>query len=155
FVGYQHSTNHNAFTQWGRVPTLLERAGDFSQTTDAVGNPVTIYNPATHLPFAGNKVPVGTQAAALLNLYPTPNGSSGFYNYSAPVLTRTAQDSMQSRFTKNINIRNQVYGNLAFAHTTTDATNLFGFRDETIVTGLDGSINWSHRLGPFLFAHFK
>src|SRR5881296_752395 len=59
-------------TVWTRVltvPTLLQRAGDFSQTFDSQGNLVTIYDPLStkadpnnpgkfiRTPFAGNKIP--------------------------------------------------------------------------------------------------
>ena len=37
---------------------------------NALGQPVTIYNPATGTPYASNQVPVSPQAAALLQLYP-------------------------------------------------------------------------------------
>ncbi len=39
-----------------RTPTELERQGDFSQSVDSSGNPIQIFNPATGLPFAGNKI---------------------------------------------------------------------------------------------------
>ena len=42
FVGYQHAANDYAVTEPGRVPTVLERSGDFSQTLNAQGLPVQI-----------------------------------------------------------------------------------------------------------------
>jgi hypothetical protein len=39
-----------------RVPTPLERTGDFSQTVDGNGAPLVIYNPATGAPFPGNRI---------------------------------------------------------------------------------------------------
>jgi hypothetical protein len=68
-----------------RVPTALERAGDFSQTLDGNGNPLTIYNPATGTPFPGNKIDrdqlnteqqaVFDQVSKILSLYDLPNVS--------------------------------------------------------------------------------
>ena len=52
---------------------MLERDGNFSQTLNAAGQPVQIFNPATGMPFPGNIVPVSPQAQALLNEYPMPN----------------------------------------------------------------------------------
>jgi hypothetical protein len=60
------------------VPTAAERTGDFSQTLQANGSPVIIYDPATNprLPFAGNRIPearidpVGRNMAAM---FPIPN----------------------------------------------------------------------------------
>ena len=39
------------------MPTALERAGDFSRTTNAAGVPVVIYDPLTRQPFPGNVIP--------------------------------------------------------------------------------------------------
>jgi hypothetical protein len=68
---------------WGRnsvtVPTVAERNGDFSQTVypgSSPAQPITIVNPATHLPFAGNAIPSGminSQGQLLMNLMPLPN----------------------------------------------------------------------------------
>ncbi|HEY9138387.1 MAG TPA: carboxypeptidase regulatory-like domain-containing protein, partial [Terriglobus sp.] len=62
-----------------RVPTALERNGDFSQSRDSNGNLITVYNPNTGLPFANNTVTPGQLTAAqatnlaqiqrILNLY--------------------------------------------------------------------------------------
>src|SRR5262245_30994576 len=41
-----------------RVPTAAEVNGDFSQTRDFNGNPITIIDPETKQPFPGNKIPI-------------------------------------------------------------------------------------------------
>ncbi len=168
FVAYQHAANDNSTAQVGRVPTLLERAGNFSQTMNAAGQLVQLFNPATGMPFAGNIVPVSPQAQALLNEYPLPNvtgtGAAGIggYNYQAPVLSAGQQDSVQARFTKNAGL-NQIFGNFAFEQATTDSTDLFGFTDSTTLSGLDTAVNWTRRLtrgfgfagAQFFSVHFK
>ena len=52
FLGYQRTVDHNATTQSALMPTLLERAGDFSQTRDAFGRPFSrsIRRPDCRLP---------------------------------------------------------------------------------------------------------
>ena len=40
------------------MPTAAMRRGDFSGVTNAAGQPVTIYNPVTGLPFPNNQIPV-------------------------------------------------------------------------------------------------
>jgi hypothetical protein len=65
----------------GRVPTALERAGNFSQTFQNVAGvltPVTLYDPKTGLPISGNNLanattPLSPVAQALLAYYPTCN----------------------------------------------------------------------------------
>lgn len=69
FVAYQWTRNADAANETGLVPDAAERGGDLSGLLNAQGQPVTIYDPATGLPFTGN-IPVSSQAAALLNLYP-------------------------------------------------------------------------------------
>src|SRR5205085_11337365 len=101
--GYQHTEDHNATTAPTIVPTALERSGDFSQSVNAFGQRVTVLDPQSGQPFAGDQIPAGRlspQAAALLRLYPLPNVDtpSGF-NYQAPLLNATRQDSIQTRVT--------------------------------------------------------
>lgn len=69
------------------VPTMAERAGDFSNSVDSNGNRLTIYDPATsgctgancyngHSPFVNNIIPASRLYApgvALLKLLPAPN----------------------------------------------------------------------------------
>jgi hypothetical protein len=67
------------------VPTLLQRQGDFSQTFNAQGKLITIYDPLSttqvgstyvRTPFPGNKIPasrINAIAANLLAMDPAPN----------------------------------------------------------------------------------
>ena len=92
---------------YGTVPTVAERAGDFS----AAGLP-TIYNPATGLQFVSkgnpgiadgtpNVIPAGLiapQATALLNYFPQPNltGASVTSSYNYHLLTTSQSNSTQA-----------------------------------------------------------
>jgi hypothetical protein len=160
FVSYQWTRNSNSQVFPGLVPTQDERRGNLKGLTNAQGQPLTIYNPVTGQPYDENQVPVSTQAAALLNLYPLPNpdipAASG-YNYQAPVLSDTHQDSLQSRFDKTLGNKDQLWGRFAFQSTRADSVNLFGFVDETGTLGINGDIHWTHRLKPrmFLFAGYS
>jgi hypothetical protein len=95
--GYmQKSTRNNVLT----LPTALERAGDFSQTLDAQGRPVILYDPLTTRPdpknagqfirdpFPGNKIPLNRlnpAATAMLAGLPIP-GSGKSFNGNATLL---------------------------------------------------------------------
>jgi trimeric autotransporter adhesin len=153
-LGYQRTVDHNASTQSALMPTLPERAGNFSHTIDRFGQPLRLVDPATGLPFAGNIIPsalISPQAASLLNYYPLPNlDAGGQYNYQTPTLVTTHQDAVQSRFSKVLDGgRHQLFGNLAYQRTTTDTSNMFAFVDSSRVSGLDTTLNWSHRLSQF------
>src|SRR5687768_14355548 len=60
-----------------RVPTALERAGDFSQSFDNNGAPIPqLLDPITRQPFPGNRIPADRlyqTGLAVLNRYPLPN----------------------------------------------------------------------------------
>ncbi len=114
-----------------RVPTQRERNGDFSQTTDANGNLITILNPLTRQPYTGNMIPIGdwySQGQAILNLYPLPNvtGNSQ-YNYTSSISTKyprredilridyniTDRTRLSARYTNNKEERLLAYGSFA------------------------------------------
>jgi hypothetical protein len=153
FIGYQRTVDHSASSQSTLMPAALERAGNFSQTLDRLGRPLTVVDPSTGLPFAGNTIPsarLSPQATALLGYYPLPNVDGGPYNYQAPTLVTTHQDALQTRFTKVTDGgRNQWFGTVAVQRTTTEASNIFAFVDNTRASGIDATINWGHRFSQF------
>ncbi len=71
-----------------RVPSALERNGDFSQTVNALGQHPTIYTPGsqyngTPVPLPGLVVPqsmINPLGKAILALYPLPNNSTDLNN---------------------------------------------------------------------------
>jgi len=154
FVGYQRTADDNVFSQSQRMPTALERNGDFSQTVDGFGNRVTVVDPRTGQPFANNTIPrdrISPQAAALLGYYPQPNIDSPLrHNYQIPILSAVRQDSFQSRLTQVVNQRNQIFGTGSYARVTTDSNTLFGFNDQTQSANTDIGVNWNRRVSQFL-----
>jgi hypothetical protein len=146
FAGYQRTADTSASTSSSLMPTLLERAGDFSQSGRQV------IDPQTGLPFPGNRVPrnrISPQAAALLGYYPQPNVDAEGYNFQAPVLTATRQDSVQSRLTQTLTPRTQLFGTFSYQRTATDTRSIFAFDDTTVASGVDGSATWSRRFSQF------
>jgi hypothetical protein len=158
FAAYQWTRDHTAATEPGLVPTDAERAGDLSGILDAAGQPITIYNPATGLPFPGSVVPVSAQAQALLALYPAPNiAAAAGYNFQVPVLNSSHQDVVQTRLDKTIGRRDQLNGAFNLQSTRAGNVSLFGFVDTTDTLGINSTINWAHRLKPhvFVYASYK
>ena len=152
FVSYQWTRDSSSVTNAGLVPTAAEQAGNLTGLENALGQPVTVYNPATGTPYNNNKVPVSPQAKALLQLYPLPNiADVSNYNYQAPVLNNTHQDSLQSKLDKTMGRKDQLYGAFNFQSTRADNVNLFGFVDQTGTLGINGNIHWAHRLKPRIF----
>lgn len=145
FVGYQRTQNSVAVTTPGLVPTEAVRTGDLSGLTDAQGQPLTIYNPMTGLPYVGNIVPVSPQAQSLLKLYPLPNFSGNAqYNYQIPLVTDTHQDAWNTNASKTIGRSNQLSGTFASTSSRISTANLLNFVDTTDGLGLSSTVNWSH-----------
>ena len=154
FLGYQWTRDHDAETQSALVPTVAERAGDLSGLLNLLGQPAVIVNPATGQPFAGNLVPVKSQANALLQLYPLPNiVDNPLYNYQLPVLDSTHQDALQSRLDKTLGRKDQLYGSFNFRSTRAASSNLFRFTDKTATLGVNTNINWAHRFNQLFFVY--
>src|SRR5947209_4680865 len=103
-LSYEGVRERISRTSLQTVPTMAERQGDFSQTVDATGNLLPIYDPATTRPnpafdpsqpvsttnlqylrdpFPGNRIPVehlNATARNALALYPEPNAAVGPFN---------------------------------------------------------------------------
>lgn len=115
FTDYEGTRGREGITRSARVPTLLERAGDFSQTRDASGNPVFIHDPflvnqmGQPLPcnaitqvgcFPNNIIPqnrfdpIGRAIAAL---YPAPNRPDPFQNFVSSPAQRDRNDTFDVR----------------------------------------------------------
>jgi hypothetical protein len=85
FFYFEKTTNKQPDTRYARVPTELERQGDFSQTLAPAGAPVQIYDPfstvvngstVTRTAFAGARIPaarINPVGAAVLAQYPMSN----------------------------------------------------------------------------------
>jgi hypothetical protein len=85
FYAYEGSRRHEGITRTLTVPTLMQRAGDFSDTRNAAGKVIPIYDPATtrteagrtvRTQFANNKIPADRMdpiALKVLEFYPLPN----------------------------------------------------------------------------------
>jgi hypothetical protein len=131
FFGYEGSRRTDGSTAILTVPTELQRRGDFSQTFDARGAPIPIYDPATtgrvgnttvRTQFPGNVIPsdrLDPVALKILELYPLPNrppasitGANNFIGNQAQELVRdnytvrvdhnlTADDRVSARYLYN------------------------------------------------------
>ena len=135
FVNYEGTQIRGADYARAIVPTALERDGDFSQTRDLEGRPVTIYDPATtqpsgsdyvRSPFPGNVIrkdrmdPVALKAMAY---YPLPNLAR----------TATSQENFQNPINDGLQFNSVM---TRVDHRLNDYHNLF-FR-----------FGWNHRFDP-------
>ncbi len=124
FLNLTGQKNLNAFTPSPvRVPTTLERMGDFSQSTQVMGGvaqPVELYDPATGMALTDNKLgqtpstQISQQALALLNYYPAPNiplNAQG-YNYQTVSSGGSNSVAINSRYVRTLGqATNTPFGN--------------------------------------------
>ena len=112
FLNLTGQKNLNAFLATGRVPTTLERGGDFSDSMLGVGNtatPVKLYDPKTGNLISGNNlanasVPISQVAQNLLAYYPAPNipvNAQG-YNYQTISNAGSNNVAINSRYVRTL-----------------------------------------------------
>ena len=154
FLGYQRTNDDRATPAAQRMPTTRERNGDFSQTVDGLGQPITVTDPLTGQPFPNSTIPrdrISPEAASLLDYYPRPTvDSPERFNYQASIVSAVRTDAFQSRVTQNVNQRNQIFGTGQYTRSTVNSTTLFRFVDETQTTNTDVQVNWNRRVSQFL-----
>jgi len=104
---YEGTRRRQAVTSTTLVPTLKERAGDFS------GLPVTIVDPITKIPFPGNVIPankINPVGAALANLYPIPNNTDPSRNYIGHPHGVSDNDAAAARIDYQLGRRDAIWG---------------------------------------------
>lgn len=158
FIGYQWKRLRNAYIENGLMPTAAERTGDFSQAVNQLGQPLTVIDPTTGLPFPSNVVPqnlISPQATALLKYYPLPNFISSTYNYQIPATGLSDSDGVQGRVNKIINSKNNVFAQFGWQRTDSTTPSVFGFTDSTSTAGFQTVENWSHRFNQRMFLNLS
>ena len=116
FFDYSGLRSHSSSLSQNRVPTLAERAGDFS--ADPVIYDPSTYNPATGAsnPFPGNKLPsISAFAQLWLQNYPLPTMAvkANNVNYQANIPSSSNYDEYLARGDWNISQKNQLFGTIA------------------------------------------
>ena len=152
-----------------RMPTALERQGDFSQTFDANGRLINIKDPLSSAAcnvttggagcFPGNKIPANRldpNALALLSLMPLPNTTSAnnAYNFQRQETSSNPRFNNLIRLDHRPSGSNTIWGSLRtwsssqYGSEITAGPAKWGFFDGSYVSG-DNSVNggWNHVLG--------
>ena len=119
------------------MPTDLERAGDFSKTTNAAGQPVIIYDPLTRQPFPQNKIPstrFNAVSVAMLQYLPHADTQvdNGGANYTRTSLINNKFEQeytikVEHKFTDKVSLS----GFYLYNRTNEPCQNYFGTADQT------------------------
>ncbi len=147
FASYERLTHADAMNYQGRVPTALERKGDFSQTLvpDANGNPipVQVFDPYSAVPYQGsssvfirqiypgavitNADPYGLK---ILQAYPLPNHtpSDAFQtnNYFFQGSVPTVRNNLATRLDYRMGDRQSLYLSGGLQNGSMGAVNAWG-----------------------------
>ncbi len=137
FVSYEGSRRRTGATRVLTVPTDAQRRGDFSQTLDARGSLIAIYDPATtpgsaRTPFAGNVIPqdrLDPVALRLMALYPRPNrpadNLTGANNFSANGSTTLERDNYVVKVEEAIGLNSRITGRYLYNSDNRYQTSVF------------------------------
>ncbi len=125
FADYEGDRQLSSSPSTYTVPTALQRTGDFSQTRNAAGALVVIYDPLTTVPsgsgyirsaFPGNVIPasrIDKVAGNVMNYYPLPNGpgvpGSGANNYTGVGTSPENVDQGDIKVDENLNDNNRFF----------------------------------------------
>src|SRR3984957_10997153 len=99
FVNFNGKHGDNPFDEFSTVPTLLERQGNFSQTTySSTGAPVQIFNPATPSAYPNATLPqINSAALGLLQYIPLPNLPGSVQNFHFVTSATSNSDDLNVR----------------------------------------------------------
>ena len=148
--------SRNPFDAVATLPTPAERAGDFAGSF--VRGPVTVYDPATRLPFPGNQAPrsrVNPAAAGLLAFIPAPNQPGRIHNYQLVSQERQNSDTLSLRLNQPLSRRNRLSFSSNLQRRRGDNLQVFGFRDESSGSGWRTDLGWTYNLKRHLVSNLR
>jgi hypothetical protein len=154
FLSYFGTRARNPVLFTETVPTLLQRNGDFSQSTQSLGTsatsvPVTIFAPGTNQPYPNNQIPATSLnpiALTLLRFYPLPNQSGAANNYQTQTTQVSNTDNVGLRLQRNITAKDRFSLNFQYRRRDGTTAQPFGYSDTTNGYGLNTRFQWTHTL---------
>src|SRR5262249_13309149 len=140
------------------LPSPLERIGDFSQSFNAQGQPVTIYDPTTGQPFPGNKIPTAQLnpiALSLMQYYPLPNAPGSRNNYQVPLTTVQNSDNLNTRLNYTLTKKDRINGGVGYQGSNSSSPNIFTFVDSNTGRALNANVAWSHNFSTRVISNLR
>lgn len=156
FLDYNGTSSRNPFNVTNTVPSMLERTGDFSQSL--IRGPVTIYDPAANLPFAGNRIPasrIDPAAAYLLGFFPQPNQPTIVQNYQWVTSFPNNSHALNVRMGRPVTAKDRLNGAFSFQKRSSENVNPFQYRDETAGFGWNANIGWTRNVSATFIHHLR
>jgi Carboxypeptidase regulatory-like domain/TonB dependent receptor len=133
FADYEGFRNTTQSFVLGNVPTIKERAGDFSETATIYDPLTTRANPAVpggfiRDPFLNNFIPLGRRdpiSVKMINAYPLPTSSGRFNNYSSNLIQSNNANSVDARIDEQITSKDIIFGRYSYQSTTNIAPSTY------------------------------
>jgi hypothetical protein len=156
FAAYERTWEESPTSQIGSVPTELQRAGDFSQTLNAAGALMQIYDPfntsrnaagaLVRAPFAGNIIPASRfdpVAVKALSFLPKPNQAGARFtetnNWFNQGVNKNTGDQTTIKGDHSFNPSNRISGRYSLVRSDGVNPNLFGEGNPAYFTGGNNS----------------
>ncbi len=148
-INYNGSLARNAMNLTGTVPTLAQRAGDFSGISNV------IFNPLTGLPFLGNRIPqISPIAAGLLQYIPLPNQPGTVNNFRLIEAVPSNSQNVNARINQTLSRRDQLSFSVNWQGRDSQNLQNYGFIDPTTGNGINATANYRHTFGAGIFQNF-
>lgn len=128
-------------TRQARVPTDLEKQGDFSRTINRQGGAFAIFDPATTVvtgntatrqPFAGGRIPtsrISPIGAAVMSKLPAPNSGTSTqlaaFNWALSKTYSVDQKQVGARVDHVVSDKQRIFGRIGFLDRLQNAEDLF------------------------------
>jgi hypothetical protein len=125
----ERNTSTGPSTRQGRVPSELERQGDFSQTRNRLGGVFTLFDPnttvvtgstATRQPFPGNRIPANRLdpfGRGAMNLFPVPTTPGetriNALNWAKQITETTEEKQYSLRMDHLISDKQRLFGRIS------------------------------------------
>lgn len=176
FFAYEGSRRRDGAIRTLTVPSAIERAGDYSQSTDARGALIPVFDPATTVntggrftrtQFPGNRIPaarIDPVAAKLTPFFPLPNRTAdslaGANNFRANYVEGLTRNNFTAKIDHNIGSKDRITGRYLYNSDDTDQTSVFpergadtqgiAIRHQNYYYG-----NWTRTISPTLINDFR
>ena len=147
FVNYNGTRLRNGVDQAYTVPTLPERAGNFSGVPG-----VQLYAPQSGAcpALSGNVIPtncISPLAQQMLQFIPLPNQPGTTRNYRLVASNPSNTESLNTRINTNVTQRDTLALTFNLQERNARSFEPYGCCDATTGQGINTNVNWRHRFG--------
>ena len=156
FLNYFATRANNPYDNIATVPSALERGGDFSQSN--VRGPVSIFDPLTSMPFAGNKIPasrINAASSGLLSLIPAANQPGVLQNYQIVSQIPNNSDNVSLRLSRTMTKKDRLAGSFSYQRRNGNNLQLFGFKDSSDGSGISSDVTYTRNIATGLISNLR